>query len=89
MIYSVGGISTIRISSPILVDSDIVFVDTPGFDHTNKTDIEVLKMVADWLESIYQQDILLSGLLYCCWILNTQMAVTSVRYICIFKELCS
>jgi GTPase Era involved in 16S rRNA processing len=30
-------------------DFDIVFVDTPGFDDTNKTDVEVLEMLADWL----------------------------------------
>ncbi|KAF8811587.1 P-loop containing nucleoside triphosphate hydrolase protein [Phlegmacium glaucopus] len=81
-------ISTIRISSPDLVDSDIVFVDTPGFDHTNKTDIEILKMVADWLKSTYQKDILLSGLLYCHRISNTQMAATSVKHLRIFEELC-
>lgn len=30
-------------------DFDIVFVDTPGFDDTNKTDVEILEMLADWL----------------------------------------
>jgi GTPase Era involved in 16S rRNA processing len=30
-------------------DFDIVFVDTPGFDDTNKSDVEILEMLADWL----------------------------------------
>ena len=46
-------ISTVRLSFPEWIDSDIVFVDTPGFDHTNKTETDVLKMVADWLKTTY------------------------------------
>ena len=46
-------ISTVRFSLPERIASDIVFVDTPGFDHTNKTETDVLKMVADWLKTTY------------------------------------
>jgi predicted GTPase len=28
---------------------DIILVDTPGFDDTHMTDIEVLCLIADWL----------------------------------------
>ena len=28
---------------------DIILVDTPGFDDTQKTDMEILTMIADWL----------------------------------------
>jgi hypothetical protein len=28
----------------------IVFVDTPGFDDTNISDLDILRMVADWLK---------------------------------------
>jgi hypothetical protein len=28
-------------------------VDTPGFDDTHKSDVDVLKMIADWLKSTY------------------------------------
>jgi len=34
-------------------DFDIVFVDTPGFDDTNKTDVEILEMLADWLNKTW------------------------------------
>ena len=46
-------ISTVRLSFPELVPGDIVFVDTPGFDHSHKTETDVLKMVADWLKATY------------------------------------
>ena len=28
----------------------VVFVDTPGFDDTNKPDTEILRIIAQWLE---------------------------------------
>ena len=31
--------------------SSVVFVDTPGFDDTHMTDIEVLIAIADWLST--------------------------------------
>ena len=46
-------IITVRLSFPEWIASDIVFVDTPGFDHTNKTETDVLKMVANWLKTRY------------------------------------
>lgn len=31
----------------------MVFVDTPGFDDTYKSDTEILSMIADWLVKTY------------------------------------
>jgi hypothetical protein len=36
-----------------MASGDLVFVDTPGFDDTHKSDVDILKMVADWLKSTY------------------------------------
>jgi predicted GTPase len=30
-------------------EKQIVLVDTPGFDDTTKTDMEILRMISDWL----------------------------------------
>ena len=30
----------------------LVLVDTPGFDDTNKSDLEILQMVSDWLKKM-------------------------------------
>jgi predicted GTPase len=42
-----------RHSLPGLAYGDLVFVDTPGFDEVSTSDIEVLKMVDNWLKSAY------------------------------------
>ena len=32
---------------------NIVFVDTPGFGDNKRSDSDILKMIADWLEKTY------------------------------------
>jgi len=46
-------VSIIRLSFPELVDSHICFVDTPGFNHTEIDDFDVLKMIADCFNNTY------------------------------------
>jgi hypothetical protein len=48
-----SNISNIIIPIPEMSIGDLVFVDTPGFDDTHKSDVDILKMVADWLKSTY------------------------------------
>jgi GTPase Era involved in 16S rRNA processing len=43
-------ISIVRLSIPEMAFGDLVFVDTPGF---HRSDVDILKMVADWLKSTY------------------------------------
>jgi hypothetical protein len=42
-----------RHSLPGLAYGDLVFVDTPGFDVTPKSDQDVLKMMDNWLKLTY------------------------------------
>ena len=46
-------VSNFRLSIPEIAFGDLVLVDTPGFDNTHKSDVDILKMVADWLKSTY------------------------------------
>lgn len=69
-------------------DFDIVFVDTPGFDDTNKTDVEILEMLADWLTKTYQSKITLAGILYFHRISDNRMAGTPLKNLRMFRELC-
>jgi hypothetical protein len=46
-------IKIVKLSVPELTDGDVIFVDTPGFDDTHKSDADILKMVADWLKTTY------------------------------------
>jgi hypothetical protein len=41
----------------------LVLVDTPGFDDTHRSDMEILQMISDWLKNTYFFSILLPILL--------------------------
>jgi len=67
---------------------NIVFVDTPGFDDTYKTDFEILDLIAEWLQKTYKCDIKLAGILYLHAITNNRMTGTLRKNLKMFKQLC-
>ena len=44
-------IAVSKITFPELPGFDIHFVDTPGFDDTTKSDVDIFKMISDWLHN--------------------------------------
>jgi len=46
--------SEIRATRCTIGKTSIVLVDTPGFDDTKKTDLEILESIADWLRETYE-----------------------------------
>ncbi|KAF3808313.1 hypothetical protein GCG54_00006934 [Colletotrichum gloeosporioides] len=43
---------------------DVTLVDTPGFDDSERSDTEILELIANWLGSSYKDNTLLSGIVY-------------------------
>jgi predicted GTPase len=43
-------VQAVTVENYIDSGSNLVLVDTPGFDDTNKADTEILTMISDWLE---------------------------------------
>ena len=41
----------------------VTLIDTPGFDDTDRTDADILKLIADYLAETYQNDMLLTGVI--------------------------
>jgi energy-coupling factor transporter ATP-binding protein EcfA2 len=80
--------SEIGIIKMVFPGSNIVFVDTPGFDDTKRSDSDILKMISDWLEITFERKILLSGLLYFHRISDNRMAGTPLKNLRMFEELC-
>ncbi|KAI5995159.1 P-loop containing nucleoside triphosphate hydrolase protein [Pisolithus albus] len=69
-------------------DRNIVLIDTPGFDDTFMTDVQVLQRIADWLNSTYEKNIKLSGILYFHRISDNRVGGTPLRNYKMFNELC-
>ncbi|KAF8132012.1 P-loop containing nucleoside triphosphate hydrolase protein [Boletus edulis] len=66
----------------------VVLVDTPGFDDTFKSDLEILNMISDWLSLSYKKEKLLSGILYLHRITDNRMAGTPLKNLRVFRKLC-
>ncbi|KAF5356828.1 hypothetical protein D9756_006605 [Leucocoprinus leucothites] len=65
----------------------VVFVDTPGFDDSGKTDFEILKLINDWLTKTYKNGIKLSGIIYLHRITANRMAGTPYKNLRTFGKL--
>ncbi|TDL17136.1 hypothetical protein BD410DRAFT_730453 [Rickenella mellea] len=81
-------IGIIKCQFPERCGLDVVFVDTPGFDDTNKSDLEILEMVANWLKVTYERKIVLAGILYLHRISDNRMAGTPLKNLRMFEKLC-
>ena len=45
-------VRAVRLSNHPVHGDRLVLVDTPGFDDTNKSDLEILQMVSNWLRKV-------------------------------------
>ncbi|KAF8853213.1 hypothetical protein BDZ45DRAFT_598912 [Acephala macrosclerotiorum] len=66
----------------------VTLVDTPGFDDSKRSDTEILTLIADWLESSYNTDALLSGIIYLHRISDIRMSGSSIKNLRMFRKLC-
>jgi GTPase SAR1 family protein len=68
----------------------IRLIDTPGFDDTTKSDVQILNNIAFWLSHAYRAEpkLLLSGIKYLHPISESKMAGTAVQNLRMMKLLC-
>jgi hypothetical protein len=63
-------------------------VDTPGFDDTNRPDVEILKDIAFFLSTVYQKQIHLAGVIYLHRITDPRMTGSALKNLYMFQRLC-
>ncbi|KAI6042360.1 P-loop containing nucleoside triphosphate hydrolase protein, partial [Pisolithus marmoratus] len=80
--------SEIKATRCMIEGSNVVLVDTPGFDDTKKSDLQILESISDWLSKTYTQGTLLSGILYFHRISDNRMAGTPLKNLRVFQKLC-
>ncbi|KAF8727253.1 hypothetical protein AX14_007450 [Amanita brunnescens Koide BX004] len=71
-----------------LDDYDVTLVDLPGFDDTNKSDSDLLGMIADFLFAEHQKGRKVNGILYFHRISDVRVGGTWKRNFTMFKKLC-
>lgn len=68
----------------------MVLIDTPGFNDSLRSEAEILKDIANWLDYTFRNPprIQLSGIIYMQAITDRKMYGSSLRNLKMFKELC-
>ncbi|GLB39695.1 putative 50S ribosome-binding GTPase [Lyophyllum shimeji] len=67
----------------------VIMVDTPGFDDTYEGDADILRRIAQWLETSYRnQESVLAGVIYLHDISHDRFSGTARRNLEMFKHLC-
>jgi len=66
----------------------VVFVDTPGFDDTYKSDTEILSMIAEWLVQTYKGKFHITTILYLHRITDNRMAGSAAKNLRLFIDMC-
>jgi hypothetical protein len=69
-------------------DINVYLIDTPGFDDTNVSDIDVLWEIVAWLSDSLRIDVKLSGMLYFHRITDPKMQGSAKKNLHMFKALC-
>ena len=82
------GTSDLSIFDCELDGSQVYLIDTPGFNDTNRSDVETLRVLATYLSASYAQNVFIHGIVYLHSIANNRMSGSSKRNIEMFKALC-
>ncbi|KAF8183959.1 P-loop containing nucleoside triphosphate hydrolase protein [Pholiota molesta] len=65
----------------------LILVDTPGFDHTDIDDMEILRRISVWLGNSYEKGMKLGGVIYLHDITQSRMLGTTRRNLDMFQKL--
>jgi len=66
----------------------VIFVDTPGFDHTFKSDAEIRAMISDWLVKAKKKNATLATILYLHRISDNRMSGSAMKNLRLFSSMC-
>ncbi|KAF5351032.1 hypothetical protein D9756_008415 [Leucocoprinus leucothites] len=91
-------VSALRVTFTASGNTNLVLVDTPGFDDTYKSDLEILKTIARWLNDVAQTKDSrargretrrrISGILYMHRITDIRMTGSIMKNFEMFQKLC-
>jgi hypothetical protein len=69
-------------------DTYVTLIDTPGFDDTDRTDADILKLIADYLAATYYKNILLTGVILLQPINGNRVQGSERRRTRLFEKVC-
>ncbi|KAF5354511.1 hypothetical protein D9757_013410 [Collybiopsis confluens] len=67
---------------------DVCLIDTPGFDDTNKKDVDILQHIGGYIGAAYENGVKLAGVLYLHRISDNRVSGVTKRNLRVFHKLC-
>ncbi|KAI0404433.1 hypothetical protein F4802DRAFT_228288 [Xylaria palmicola] len=83
-----SGTNSVAIFRTNLHDRDVYLIDTPGFDDTNREDVEILTAVSHYLSVSYANNVSINGVVYLHRISDTRIGSSTRRNLEMMKALC-
>ncbi|KAI0789951.1 hypothetical protein C8Q75DRAFT_133143 [Abortiporus biennis] len=81
--------SSVELSQEFNLDAfRVTLIDTPGFDDTEKSDMEILEIIASFLAASFERGLILTGVIYMHRISDVRMGGTALKNFRMFKALC-
>lgn len=68
--------------------SNVTLLDTPGFDDTNRSDAEILRLIASYMKHAYLEKTQLTGIIYLHRISDRRMSGSSTKNLRLLHSLC-
>jgi len=84
---TLAGTQHIQNATMIIDEQEVYLVDTPGFDDTDRDDIDILEEIAAWLGEQDQDQAPLSGLIYLHRITDPRIGGTAKRNLSMMQSL--
>lgn len=88
LLYSIAGTKELSLSEIVLDGKAVTLIDTPGFDDTERTDADILEMIAEWLKTTYDRGILLTGVILLQSITGNRVQGSERRRTRLFEKVC-
>jgi len=82
------GTQDIQTASTTINGREVQLIDTPGFDDTDRSDVDILANIAKWVQRAGYERKHLSGIIYLHRISDIRMEGSSVKNLRMFRELC-
>ncbi|CAN9266982.1 unnamed protein product [Alternaria alternata] len=86
--YHQGTVSVQVVPCTFEGGAKIYLVDTPGFDDTYRTDSEILREVALWLNKAHSEKLRLAGIIFLQRISDVRVGGSGIKNIRMFQKLC-
>lgn len=72
----------------IVDEQECILIDTPGYDDTSRSDVEILRKIADFFEVCMRNKHMLSGVLYLHRITDNRIGHIAAKNIRMFSKFC-